>query len=118
MRSAYAVWGEPQCTSFHSGFQGTVDYILFDHARLKLATLMPVPPIELIAQHGSLPDHVTPSDHLPIAADFEWQAMPQSGTHTRWNSDVDDVPGVGLRGVVAADGAQVSRSAELRAIVL
>ena len=79
VRSAYGVWGEPACTSFHGGFQGCVDYILFGGRGLKLTTLMPVPPMELLARSGSLPDRVTPSDHLPIAADFEWHSAEQGG---------------------------------------
>ena len=49
VRSAYGVWGEPACTSFHGGFQGCVDYILFGGHGLTLRTLMPLPQMELLA---------------------------------------------------------------------
>lgn len=76
LESAYAAQGEPRCTTFHRGFQGTVDYILIDPTRLRSLGVMPTPPPELLAQYGSLPDCITPSDHVPIAVDLAWVDAP------------------------------------------
>ena len=73
LTSAYGWIGEPQCTSFHSGFQGTVDYVLLTAEQLVVQQLLPTPMWPEIAARRSLPDWHTPSDHLPIAADLRWR---------------------------------------------
>ena len=35
--------GEPECTSFHGGFQGTVDYILFTQSQFRVISKLPTP---------------------------------------------------------------------------
>lgn len=65
--------GEPECTSFHGGFQGTVDYILFTESQFSVISKLPTPSRGELRRRRSLPDLVMPSDHVPIAADLEWQ---------------------------------------------
>lgn len=62
---------EPECTSYHGGFQGTVDYIL--HTKhLCVLTKLPTPSRAELRSRRSLPDWWMPSDHVPIAADLRW----------------------------------------------
>lgn len=71
LSSAYGSTGEPECSSYHSGFQGTVDYIL--HTReLGVVQLLPTPSRAQLAGRRSLPDAFCPSDHIAIAADLGW----------------------------------------------
>ena len=65
--------GEPECTSFHGGFQGTVDYILFTQSQFRVISKLPTPSRGELRRRRSLPDMAMPSDHVPIAADLEWQ---------------------------------------------
>jgi mRNA deadenylase 3'-5' endonuclease subunit Ccr4 len=65
--------GEPECTSFHGGFQGTVDYILFTESQFSVISKLPTPSRGELRRRRSLPDMAMPSDHVPIAADLEWQ---------------------------------------------
>ena len=74
LASAYAHAGEPECTSFHSGFEGTVDYILHTAADFCVRTVLPTPSRRELEARRSLPDWATPSDHVPIPADLEWKA--------------------------------------------
>jgi mRNA deadenylase 3'-5' endonuclease subunit Ccr4 len=71
--SAYGHVGEPECTSFHHGFKGTVDYILLTAADLQVRTVLPLPNLREMSARRSLPDFLTPSDHLPIACDLSWR---------------------------------------------
>ena len=73
LKSAYGHVGEPQCTTFHKGFQGTVDYILLTFADFIVETVMPLPSHADLARRGSLPDLYTPSDHIPIACELSWR---------------------------------------------
>jgi endonuclease/exonuclease/phosphatase family metal-dependent hydrolase len=71
--SAYGWVGEPECTSFHGGFKGTVDYILLTPDFWTVRQLLPTPPLAELQRRRSLPDAAMPSDHVPIAADLEWR---------------------------------------------
>ena len=73
MVSAYGHIGEPECTSFHSGFHGTVDYVLLSKSSFVVQTVLPTPSFRELLGRRSLPDFTTPSDHLPIAADLIWR---------------------------------------------
>ena len=79
--SAYAQHGEPQCTSYHGGFQGTVDYILLEPNHFHIRQLLPTPSLADMMRRGSLPDQWTPSDHVPIAADLEWKGSYSRAPH-------------------------------------
>lgn len=63
--------GEPHFTNCSKNFQGTLDYILHTATNLKVVSLL-----ELIDQeevtHGALPSLTHSSDHIPIAAKFQY----------------------------------------------
>lgn len=73
LQSAYGHVGEPECTSFHGGFAGTVDYILFGHEAFAVRTVLPTPTLGDLIARRSLPDFGVPSDHVPIACDLAWK---------------------------------------------
>ena len=64
--------GEPEATSYHSRFMGTVDYIWHTASQLKVRAVLPTPSRNELAARRSLPDRMTPSDHVPIACTLEW----------------------------------------------
>ena len=72
--SAYGHLGEPECTSYHGGFAGTVDYVLFGHRALEVRTVLPTPTLHELAARRSLPDFGVPSDHVPLAVDLSWRS--------------------------------------------
>ena len=72
LASAYGSRGdEPEVTSFHGDFEGTVDYILHT-AQLRVLSTMPTPSRAELRKRRSLPDWRMPSDHVPIVCDLEW----------------------------------------------
>ena len=83
LHSAYGTSrGEPECTTLHRRFCGTVDYIWFSVKQLAVRTVLPTPSRRELLARRSLPDLATPSDHIPIACDFVWRAMPSNtGAH-------------------------------------
>ena len=79
LHSAYGTSrGEPECTTFHGRFLGTVDYIWFSVKQLGVRTVLPTPSRRELLARRSLPDLGTPSDHIPIACDLVWRAMPSN----------------------------------------
>ena len=66
--------GEPEATTFHRRFCGTVDYIWYTAHALALRSVLPTPTRKELTARRSLPDRLTPSDHVPIACDIEWRA--------------------------------------------
>eukprot|EP00271_Cylindrocystis_brebissonii_P019502 TRINITY_DN5942_c1_g3_i1.p1 TRINITY_DN5942_c1_g3~~TRINITY_DN5942_c1_g3_i1.p1 ORF type:complete len:232 (-),score=35.93 TRINITY_DN5942_c1_g3_i1:374-1069(-) len=79
LRSAYlqaenedgaGVQSEPDVTSFHESFCGTVDYIWHSPGLRALRVLATEPAHVLKQQSRGLPSHRWPSDHLPIACDL------------------------------------------------
>ena len=80
LASAYGHLGEPECTSFHRGFQGAVDYILATRADFVVQTVLPLPSREELARRRSLPDAHCPSDHLPVACELAWRDQQQRGS--------------------------------------
>ena len=77
LRSAYvaARGAEPPATSWHQGFRGTVDYVLYEAAALRPTALLPTPGwATLESLGGALPTAAHPSDHVPVAADLAWVA--------------------------------------------
>ena len=77
LRSEYvaARGAEPPATSWHQGFRGTVDYVLYEAAALRPTALLPTPGwATLESLGGALPTAAHPSDHVPVAADLAWVA--------------------------------------------
>jgi endonuclease/exonuclease/phosphatase family metal-dependent hydrolase len=64
---------EPEGTTFHRKFLGTVDYI-FHTTELRVRAVLPTPSRRELVARRSLPDHETPSDHVPIACVLQWAA--------------------------------------------
>ena len=64
---------EPEATTFHKRFLGTVDFIWYTAQHLAVRTVLPTPSRRELGARRSLPDHMTPSDHVPIACDLEWR---------------------------------------------
>jgi len=79
LRSAYASVGEPHLTTFHGGFHGTVDYIMFDSASFVPRSYLRTPTVAELAAEGCLPSARRPSDHVPIACDLEWVGSGHAG---------------------------------------
>lgn len=79
LRSAYASVGEPHLTTFHGGFHGTVDYIMFDSASFVPRSHLRTPTVAELAAEGCLPSARRPSDHVPIACDLEWVGSGHAG---------------------------------------
>lgn len=75
LRSAYvSVTGsEPDYTSAHRRFLGTVDYIWHTPSLRPLSALLPVP-WEVLSRYygGGLPNKWWPSDHMSLCCDFLW----------------------------------------------
>ena len=74
-RRSEAAFAEPPATSWHQGFRGTVDYVLYEAAALRPTALLPTPGwATLESLGGALPTAAHPSDHVPVAADLAWVA--------------------------------------------
>ena len=73
--------GEPKATTFHKRFMGTVDYIWHTATQLGVRTVLPTPPLRELIARRSLPDRMTPSDHVPVACDLEWRS---GGGRRQW----------------------------------
>lgn len=71
LRSAFGHIGEPRVTTFHGGFRGTVDYIMFDSVKFSPRAHLRMPAMGDIRAERSLPSARRPSDHVPIACDME-----------------------------------------------
>ncbi|KAF5196649.1 Carbon catabolite repressor protein 4-like protein [Thalictrum thalictroides] len=73
LSSVYAfTGGEPTFTNCTPGFTNTIDYIFFSPSGyLKPVAVLELPGPESSDVVGGLPNFLHPSDHLPIAADFE-----------------------------------------------
>ena len=65
--------GEPEATTFHKRFMGTVDFIWYTAQHLAVRTVLPTPSRRELAARHSLPDRTMPSDHVPIACDLAWR---------------------------------------------
>lgn len=92
LASAYGGLGEPECTSFHGGFQGTVDYITYTAAHFRVRSVLPTPQrVELVARRV-LPDWLTPSDHVPIACDLTWASARHAANSERRESPWASAP--------------------------
>ncbi|KAE8649975.1 carbon catabolite repressor protein 4 homolog 4 [Cucumis sativus] len=74
LSSVYAniLGSEPSFTNFTPGFTGTLDYIFFSPSDfIRPISFLELPESEWPEIIGGLPNHSYPSDHLPIAAEFE-----------------------------------------------
>lgn len=68
-----------ELTNITTCFEGCLDYILYQSEHLDLLSTCPPPSKEIIAaltnvdelRKVSLPNFYTPSDHLPLIADFK-----------------------------------------------
>jgi hypothetical protein len=78
--SAYAPVGEPQLTTFHGGFHGTVDYIMCDSASFVPRSHLLTPTLVELAAESCLPSARRPSDHVPIACDLEIVGLGHAGS--------------------------------------
>ena len=93
--------GEPEATTFHKKFLGTVDYVWYTAQHLEVRTVLPTPSRrELIASH-SLPDWRTPSDHVPIGCDLEWR--PKERMPAPYRRDEHGTASTSTTGATAAD---------------
>lgn len=77
LRSCYAevIGSEPEYTSCHDSFYGTVDYIWYTpeagQQQLKpIAVLLPPAVEEHVLPGACLPNHTVPSDHICLVCDF------------------------------------------------
>jgi hypothetical protein len=70
----FCIDGYPMFTNYTKGFKGTLDHVMYSD-RLSLLELRALPTINEFRKFGILecPNRVFPSDHLPIAAVFEYQ---------------------------------------------
>ena len=59
-------------TIYGSLFKGTIDYILYNPAALKLVSVLQMPGPEVLKYQHFLPSKLFPSDHLRIEAIFEF----------------------------------------------
>jgi len=59
-------------TNYVAGFSECLDYIYHEPARLRTASVVPLPTHEEVTEHTALPSAVIPSDHLALVCDFEW----------------------------------------------
>lgn len=73
LRSVYAsTRGEPSFTNCTPDFTGTLDYIFFcPSSDIKPVGFLELPGSDSEEVVGGLPNYYHPSDHLPIAAEFE-----------------------------------------------
>eukprot|EP01006_Ploeotia_vitrea_P050187 TRINITY_DN67421_c5_g8_i1.p2 TRINITY_DN67421_c5_g8~~TRINITY_DN67421_c5_g8_i1.p2 ORF type:complete len:455 (-),score=239.47 TRINITY_DN67421_c5_g8_i1:67-1284(-) len=73
LSSAYAsTIGEPNYTNYTAHFKGTLDYILYSNQDLMPVGVLPVDEEEVLSQHKALPSPQFGSDHVSIAAEFDW----------------------------------------------
>lgn len=63
--------GEPHFTTVSKNFQGTLDYILHTATNLKVVSLLQLIDQEEV-KHAGLPSLTHSSDHVPIAAKFQY----------------------------------------------
>lgn len=73
MTEDFCIGGYPLFTNYTKGFKGTLDHIMYSD-RFSLLELRAVPSMNEFRKFGILecPNRVFPSDHLPIAAVFEY----------------------------------------------
>ncbi|VDK62098.1 unnamed protein product [Onchocerca ochengi] len=55
-----------------AGFEGCLDYI-WGSANVKVKKVIPVPSKELAKKYVALPSRISPSDHLPLVCDIQFQ---------------------------------------------
>ncbi|XP_078430985.1 carbon catabolite repressor protein 4 homolog 5-like isoform X4 [Wolffia australiana] len=97
LRSAYAGipgdggrrdWlGEPQLTSFHGKFMGTVDYI-WHSAGLEPVRVVEMPAIRAVRGLGGLPSKKWGSDHFSLVCEFAFTAEDDNGDDVFHGTDV------------------------------
>ncbi|KAI4341493.1 hypothetical protein MLD38_026211 [Melastoma candidum] len=71
LNSSYAIvkGGEPEATSYHSKFIGTVDYIWYSEG-LTPTRVLDTPPLDILHGIGALPCENVGSDHLALVTEF------------------------------------------------
>ena len=72
LRSAYGdkLGGEPACTNYKPDFKGTLDYIFYQPASVRVESVLALPSEAELALQSGIPDDRHPSDHVALVAQF------------------------------------------------
>uniref|UniRef100_A0A182PDF4 2',5'-phosphodiesterase 12 n=1 Tax=Anopheles epiroticus TaxID=199890 RepID=A0A182PDF4_9DIPT len=64
--------GCPEYTNYTVGFKACIDYIFYKRGALNVNDVIPMPSEEELSMYQAIPSPVFPSDHIALAANFEW----------------------------------------------
>lgn len=77
-----AGYSEFPYTNCISVFESVLDYVFYDTDTLRMTSVNPLPPDEVVKANVALPSRVIPSDHLPIVFEFETIKKPSKPVNT------------------------------------